>query len=337
MSHHVYIIAEAGVNHNGQVNLAKELIDVAVAAAADAVKFQTFRAETLVCRQTSMAEYQKKNTRSEQSQFEMIKSLELNDDDYRNLYEYCRTKNIDFISTPFDLRSIDFLIDLGVDIIKIPSGEITNLPYLQKIGSSGKKVILSTGMASLGEIEEAVAVLENADASRNDIHLLHCNTEYPTPYEDVNLNAMLTMKHAFPGNSVGYSDHTLGIEVPIAAVALGARIIEKHFTLDKTMSGPDHKASLDPIELKSMVNSIRNIEFAMGSGIKKASPSEMKNIPVARKSIVAETVIKRGELFSEKNIAVKRLGYSGISPMRWHEVIGKKAPKDFYPDEAIEV
>jgi len=331
----VFIIAEAGVNHNGNLEIAKKLIDVAVESGADAVKFQTFKAENLVNFYAEMAEYQKKNLGKVKSQIEMLKELELSFDDFEELKKYCDEKEIIFLSTPFDIESARFLRDLGLDIFKIASGEITNYPLLKEIGSYGKQIILSTGMADLGEIEDALDVLIENGTKEEDITVLHCNTEYPTPFEDVNLRAMLTIKEAFKVN-IGYSDHTPGIEVPVAAVALGAVVIEKHFTLDKELPGPDHKASLEPYELKAMVNAIRNIEKALGNGIKKPSKSEKKNISVARKSIVAKRDIKKGEIFTEENLTVKRPG-TGISPMRWKEIIGKKAPRDFKKDEIIEV
>ena len=329
-----FIIAEAGVNHNGSIELAKKLIDAAVEAGADAVKFQTFKAEKVVSRYAQKAEYQKQTTDETESQLEMIKNLELDAVAHRTLIDYCKKKNIRFLSTPFDLESIDLLNELGLDIFKIPSGEITNLPYLRKIGSLKKETILSTGMADLGEIEDALDVLTGAGTKLKDITVLHCNTEYPTPFEDVDLKAMLTIKAAFPGIQVGYSDHTLGIEVPIAAVAMGATVIEKHFTLDKNMKGPDHRASLEPDELKAMVRAIRNIEKALGNGIKKPSPSELKNKPIARKSIVAARDIRKGELFTEENLTVKRPG-TGITSMRWDEMIGQIAQKDYEKDELI--
>ena len=329
----VFIIAEAGVNHNGSIELAKQLIDKASEAGADAVKFQSFKAEKLVTKTAKKAEYQETTTGTEENQFQMIKKLELDYGKHQELMDYCKTKNIIFLSSPFDLDSIDLLHNLGLEIFKIPSGEIINLPYLRKIGSLKKKVILSTGMSTLSDIEKALEVLRKAGTS--DISILHCNTEYPTPMKDVNLKAMNTIKEAFKV-AVGYSDHTLGIEVPIAAVALGARIIEKHFTLDKTMEGPDHRASLEPDELKEMVTAIRNIEEALGDGVKKLSNSEAKNINIARKSIVANQQIKKGDLFTENNLAVKRPG-TGISPMQWDEVVGKAAIRDFEEDEMIEI
>ena len=328
-----FISAEAGVNHNGSIELARKMIDVAVEAGADAIKFQTFKAEKVVSRYAPKAEYQKKKTMADESQLEMIKKLELDVDAHRELIAYCRQKNIQFLSTPFDLESIDLLNELGLDIFKIPSGEITNLPYLRKIGALKKEIILSTGMADLDEIEDALDVLMEAGTKLQNITVLHCNVEYPTPMQDVNLRAMETIALKF-GVRVGYSDHTLGIEVPVAAVAMGATVIEKHFTLDKNMEGPDHKASLEPDELKTMVRAIRNIEEALGSGIKKPSPSELKNKPIVRKSIVAARDIHKGEAFTEENLTIKRSG-TGISPMRWDEVIGQRARKDYQQDELI--
>ncbi|MDA9550060.1 N-acetylneuraminate synthase [Oceanospirillaceae bacterium] len=329
----VIIIAEAGVNHNGDLDLAFKLVDVAKEAGADIVKFQTSIPELSVSKFAVKANYQKKSTRKDESQLDMIKSISLPFDDIIKLKKYAEDKGISFLCTPFDLISMERLNGLELPISKIPSGEITNLLYLRKVAGYGKPIILSTGMATLGEIEAALNVLENYGTHRDIITVLHCNTEYPTPLIDVNLNAMLTIKNAF-GVEVGYSDHTLGIEVPIAAVALGATIIEKHFTLDRTYSGPDHKASLEPHELKSMVDAVRNIEVAMGDGIKKTSASEQKNKPIARKSIVASSNIKMGDIFSESNLAVKRPG-NGISPMRWDELIGLKSPLDFSEDEMI--
>jgi N,N'-diacetyllegionaminate synthase len=331
----VFIIAEAGVNHNGSLDIAKKMVDAAVEAGADAIKFQTFQAAELVSKFAPKAEYQKKSTQSNESQLEMIKKLELDLPTHQELLNYCRAQGIKFLSTPFDMPSIDLLNDLGLDIFKIPSGEIVTFPYLKKIGGLKKKVILSTGMADLGEIEDALDILIKAGTLKENITVLHCNTEYPSPMSDVNLLAMVTIREAFK-IKVGYSDHTLGIEVPIAAVALGATIIEKHFTLDRTMEGPDHKASLETGELKAVVNAIRNIEAALGDGIKRTSPSEEKNKLIARKSIVAARFIKKGEIFSEENISVKRPG-SGISPVFWDSVIGCRASKDFQEDELIEI
>lgn len=329
------IIAEAGVNHNGSLDLAKELVLAAKRAGADYVKFQTSVPEKLISKVAKMAEYQKTNIGKEESQLEMLRKLVLKLEDFSVLKEYCDQQGIKFMSTPFDLTSIDVLEPLGMDYWKIPSGEITNLPYLRKIAKLHQPVILSTGMSCLGEIEDALRVLTEEGINKEQISLLHCNTEYPTPFEDVNLKAMLTLKECFDVR-VGYSDHTKGIEVPIAAVAMGAEIIEKHFTLDKTLPGPDHVASLEPQELKAMVDSIRNIEKATGSGIKQVSSSEKKNIAIARKSIIAARDIKAGETFTEENLTVKRPG-NGINPMRWDEVIGQVAKRDFVEDELIEL
>lgn len=330
----VFIIAEAGVNHNGSIKLAKELIDAAVDAGVDAVKFQTFKAEKLVSKNAKKAQYQSENMQeSDNSQFNMLKKLELDTDTHYKLISYCNSKNIMFLSTPFDHDSIELLNDLELEIFKIPSGEITNLPYLREIGSLNKQVILSTGMADMGEIEDALDILVEAGTKKENITVLHANTMYPTPMEDVNLNAMVTIGNTF-NVAYGYSDHTLGIEVDVAAVALGASCIEKHFTLDKSMEGPDHKASLDPIELKAMVEAIRNIELALGSSVKKPSKSEMPNKEVVRKSIVASCSIKKGETLTENNLTVKRPS-GGICPMRWDEVIGNIAQKDYIVDELI--
>ena len=329
----VFIIAEAGVNHNGSVELAKRLIDVASKAGVDAVKFQTFKAENLVSKNAQKADYQKETTDKQESQLEMIKKLELDVDTHKVLMQYCHEKNIMFLSTPFDHDSIDMLSELGLEIFKIPSGEITNLPYLRHIGSLNKEVILSTGMADIGEIEDTLDVLAEAGTEKENITVLHANTMYPTPMEDVNLKAMETIGNTFD-ISYGYSDHTLGIEVDIAAVAMGASVIEKHFTLDKTMEGPDHKASLEPNELVSMVKAIRNIELALGSSVKKPSTSEKPNIAIARKSIVAKKAIKIGELLTEDNLAIKRPG-TGINPMLWDIMVGTTAQKDYKEDDLI--
>jgi N,N'-diacetyllegionaminate synthase len=329
------IIAEAGVNHNGRMELARKLVDVAANAGADYVKFQTFKAEKIASRLATKAEYQKKTTGQNENQLAMLKKLELSTADHEALIDYCNKKNINFLSTAFDTDSIDLLKQLGIELGKIPSGEITNLPYLRKMAKSFPQLILSTGMATMKEIEDALNVLLASGASRKNITILHCNTEYPTPFEDVNLLAMHSIGNKFD-LAFGYSDHTSGIEVPIAAVALGATVIEKHFTLDRNMEGPDHKASLEPGELEEMVSSIRNIERAIGSGVKEPSPSEKKNIAIARKSIVAAINITKGEIFTENNLTVKRPG-SGISPMQWDEVIGKKAVRDFEADELIEL
>jgi N,N'-diacetyllegionaminate synthase len=329
------IIAEAGVNHNGDINLAKQLIDAAAAAKVDYVKFQTFIPEKVISKFAVKADYQKQTTEAEESQLDMVRKLQLNKDQHLELISYCKEKNIAFLSTPFDLDSIDLLKELGIKIGKLPSGEITNLPYLIKMARNFDELILSTGMSTLSEIEEAVNVLVRNGKQKSDITVLHCNTEYPTPMKDVNLLALHTIKNKL-GVNVGYSDHTLGIEIPIAAVALGATIIEKHFTLDKTLPGPDHKASLEPDELIGMVKAIRNIERSLGSGIKEPSESEIKNMTIARKSIVASRAIKQGDVFSEDNITVKRPG-NGISPMKWFEIIGQVAPRDFSEDELIEI
>jgi len=329
----VFIIAEAGVNHNGSIVLAYKLIDVAVESGADAVKFQTFKAENVVSKNAQKADYQKQTTDALESQFDMIKKLELDVETHKELIAYCQEKDIMFLSTPFDHESINLLSDLGLKIFKIPSGEITNLPYLRHIGSLGKKVILSTGMSNLGEVGDALNILINAGTSKDNITVLHANTMYPTPMEDVNLNAMLTIQKEF-AVAVGYSDHTLGIEVDIAAVAMGASIIEKHFTLDNAMEGPDHKASLEPEELKAMVSAIRNIEKALGSNEKILSPSEEVNINIVRKSIVASCPIRKGELLSADNITTKRPG-TGLSPMKWDEIVGTIASKAYQSDELI--
>jgi len=329
------IIAEAGVNHNGNLEIAKKMVEAAVEAGADYVKFQTAVPELVISSIAPKAEYQKETTGTAQSQLEMCRAIHLPLCDYDGLAKMCRDVGIGFMSTPFDLVSIDTLAPLGMDYWKIPSGEITNLPYLRKIASKGGKIIMSTGMSVLDEIEAAVKVLSDGGIPRRDIALLHCNTQYPTPTQDVNLRAMEALKTLGCG-AVGYSDHTVGIEIPIAAVAMGAKIIEKHFTLDKTMSGPDHRASIDPSELAAMVKAIRNVEKAMGSPAKQVSDSERPNIVVARKSIVAARDIKAGEIFSPENITVKRPG-NGISPMLWDSVIGKKASRDFEYDNLIEL
>ena len=330
------IIAEAGVNHNGDIAKAKALIDKGAEAGVDYVKFQTFKAEKLVTKQAQRASYQDKNTQNNDSQYEMLKKLELSQALHQELMDYCNQKGVKFLSTGFDSESLVFLAQLGITIAKVPSGEITNLPYLRQVASLFPEVILSTGMATIDEIKDAVKVLIDNGVSKDKIIILHCNTEYPTPMEDVNLKAMLHIQREL-GLPIGYSDHTLGIEVPIAAVALGATVIEKHFTLDKTLPGPDHKASLEPNELKAMVSAIRNIEKAIGgSGLKEVSKSEEKNKPIARKSIVAATDIKKGDIFTPENLTVKRPG-TGISPMQWDEVIGKEAKRDFQEDELIEL
>lgn len=328
---HICIIAEAGVNHNGDYDIAKKMVDAAKEAGADYIKFQTFIPEKLVSRYAAKAEYQKKTTSLNETQLQMLKKFALTDRNFIDLKKYCDEKKMGFLSTPFDLESIDFLENLNIDFWKIPSGEITNLPYLEKIAQTGMKVVMSTGMCDMGEIQAAVSVLEERGC--HEIVLLHCNTQYPTPFKDVNLEAMQSIKKE-TGKEVGYSDHTLGIEVPVAAVAMGAVIIEKHFTLDKSMEGPDQRASLDTNELKRMVLAIRNIEKAMGDGLKKPSDSEIENKKAARKSIVAKRDIKRGEIFSEDNLTTKRPG-NGISPMMWYDVNGRKAVRDFREDELI--
>lgn len=355
--HKTFIIAEAGVNHNGSIEIAKRLIDVAVEAGADAVKFQTFKANKVISKFAEKADYQKQTTGSNESQLEMVRKLELDTEAHYKLREYCIQQNIKFLSTPFDLDSVDFLVNkMKVELIKIPSGEITNAPLLLRIAQSGLPVILSSGMATLAEIEQALGVLafgytkvdakpsrkmfqdalyskEGRTSLQAKVSLLHCTTEYPTPYNDVNLRAIDTMSQAF-GLSVGLSDHTEGIAVPIAAVARGAKIIEKHFTLDKTLPGPDHKASLEPKELKDMVTSIRQVEMALGSPIKTPAPSELKNQDIARKSLVASTNIAAGEIFTVENLTSKRPG-TGISPMYFWDVLGTVADKDYKEDEVI--
>lgn len=332
---HVLIIAEAGVNHNGSLEIAKKLVDAAADAGADIIKFQTFKADRLVSKDAKKAEYQKENIGDgDDSQYNMLKRLELSDDDHQELVDYCKERNIRFWSTAFDFDSIDFLHNLGLKLWKIPSGEITNYPFIKKIASFHEPVIMSTGMCDEQDIRNAVNVLLGNGLTKEQITILHCNTQYPTPFGDVNLKAMQTIKCDF-GTVVGYSDHTKGIEVPIAAVALGAEVIEKHFTLDRNMPGPDHKASLEPKELKAMVSAIRNIEKALGDGVKKVSASERQNISVARKSIVASRDIAKGELLTEENLAVKRPG-TGISPMRWEDIVNKaRASKEFKQDEQI--
>lgn len=334
MKKRILIIAEAGVNHNGDITLAKQLIDAAAEAGADLIKFQTFSADRLVTKHVKKADYQNAATGNTETQHEMLSKLELSPKMHIELISYCDSRSIGFFSTGFDIESLDFLLSLGMSQFKIPSGEINNLPYLRHIGQFGKPVILSTGMSTLGDIEAAIDLLEKAGTPRSLITVLHCTTEYPTPMFEVNLQAMLTIKSAF-GVEVGYSDHSAGIEVSIAAAALGASVIEKHFTLDKNMPGPDHKASLEPNELKTMVMSIRNIEIAMGDGIKRLTPSEIDNKPLARKSLVASKVIKAGDLFTSENVTAKRPG-TGISPMNWDEIIGCEATRDFAVDELIE-
>ena len=331
----VLIIGEAGVNHNGDLNIARKLIDVAVEAGVDMVKFQTFITEEGITGNAEKAKYQLSATDKKETQFEMLKKLELDREAHEELIRHCNHKGIRFLSTAFDHPSIDLLNELNIPLYKVPSGEITNLPYLRHIGRMGKPVILSTGMATLREVEDAINVLRESGTPKGEITVLHCNTSYPTPMEDVNLKGMLTIRDELEVK-VGYSDHTLGIEIPIASVAMGASVIEKHFTLDRGMEGPDHKASLDPCELKAMVNAIRNIENALGDGVKRPSSSEMENKSVARKSIVAARDILEGEIFTKEDLVVKRPG-TGISPMKWDEIIGTIAQRDFSKDEAIEV
>lgn len=329
------VIAEAGVNHNGSLKMAKELIRIAADANADYVKFQTFNSKLVVTESADKADYQIKNTGVKESQLEMISKLELSHRDHHELIGHAKQCGIKFISTAFDLPSVDFLRELDCELFKIPSGEITNLPYLRHVGACGKPIILSTGMSSLGEIENALKILEDSGTDREKITLLHCTSEYPAPLVDVNLRVIKTLQQAF-GLNVGYSDHTEGIEVAIAAVALGATIVEKHFTLDKSLPGPDHKASVEPEELKSLVNALRNINIALGDGRKRVTTSELENIKVARKSLVAATGIKKGEHFTIKNITVKRPGV-GINPMRYEEIVGRLAPRDFDKDDLIEI
>lgn len=329
----VFIIAEAGVNHNGSIEIARKLIDEGARCGVDAVKFQSFKAKNLVTKAAKQAEYQKNNMGKEVSQYEMLKSLELSYEDHIELINYSKEKGVMFLSSPFDLESIDMLDSLGIEIFKVPSGEIENVPYLRKIGKTGKKVILSTGMSNLSDIEFALEILK--ESGTKDITVLHCNTDYPTIMEEVNLKAMNTIEKAF-SVKIGYSDHTKGIEIPIAAVALGAKVIEKHFTLDRNMEGPDHKASLEPNELKMMVDSIRNVETALGNGIKTLTESEKKNIKVARKSIICSSDIKKGDIFTENNLTIKRPG-TGLSPKMWDRIIGKKAQRDYYIDEMVEL
>ena len=335
MSAQTLIIAEAGVNHNGDIELAKKLIDVAVNAGADFVKFQTFNADRLATHAAKKADYQAQTTDRNETQHEMLRRLELTPAMHHELIAYCKMRKMGFFSTGFDIESVDFLASLGQNLFKIPSGEITNLPYLRHIGRLGKPIILSTGMSNMPEIESAIKALEQAGTLRSKITVLHCTTEYPTPMCDVNLRAMQSIQIEL-GVAVGYSDHTLGIEVAVAAVAMGATVIEKHFTLDRTLPGPDHKASLEPTELKTMVSSIRNIELALGVGVKQLAPSEAKNILVARKSIVASKDIQIGERFSAENLTTKRPG-TGISPMRWDEVIGLTANRNYASDELIQI
>ena len=335
MSNKTLIIAEAGVNHNGKLSIAKDLIDIAASCGADYIKFQTFKADDLLTKNAKKASYQKKTTSNQETQYQLLKRLELSEEMHIDLISHCKKRKINFLSTGFDIDSIKMLMKFGQDFIKVPSGEINNLPYLKFIGSLKKPVILSSGMSHMQEIEDALEILEKAGCNKNKIIVLHCNTEYPTPKRDVNLKAMLSIKEKF-GVKVGYSDHTSGIEIPIAAVALGATIIEKHFTIDRTFEGPDHKASLEPHELLEMIKSIRNIENALGDGVKKPSSSENKNIAIVRKSIVASKNIKKGEFFTNENLTTKRPG-TGISPMMWDKLIGKKSKKNFKKDQQIKL
>lgn len=328
------IIAEAGVNHNGDMNVAKKLIDIAAQAGADLVKFQTFSADRLVTDVADKADYQKIATNDTESQKEMLRNLELTESMHFELIAHCKSQNIGFISTGFDIESVNLLVGLGQELFKIPSGEITNLPYLRHIGKLNKTVILSTGMSNMDEIEAAINALQKSGTHRSKITVLQCTTAYPAPMHDVNLRAMQSIQEKFKV-AVGYSDHTLGIEVPIAAVAIGAKVIEKHFTLDRSLSGPDHKASLEPAELRAMIDAIRNIEKALGDGIKRVMPSEVANLPSARKSIVASCAIKRGAMFTENNLTSKRPG-TGISPMNWNQLIGRIASRDYLEDELVD-
>lgn len=328
------IIAEAGVNHNGNLDMAKKLIDIAAYAGADIVKFQTFNADRLVTHDAAKADYQLFTQNSSESQHEMLRLLELTESMHRELVSHCTSQNIKFLSTGFDIESVNLLVGLGQECFKIPSGEITNLPYLRHIGKIAKDVILSTGMSNMDEIESAMQILEESGTKRSSITVLHCTTAYPAPMSDVNLNAMQSIRSRLKV-AVGYSDHTLGIEIPIAAVALGATIIEKHFTADRSLPGPDHKASLEPAELKAMIDAIRNIERALGDGVKRLMPSEFSNLPIARKSIVASAPIKKGDIFTEHNLTTKRPG-TGISPMEWSRLLGSKANRDFLADELID-
>lgn len=335
MKNHTIIIAEAGVNHNGSMDMARQLVDIAVEAGADYVKFQTFKADKIASKFAAKAAYQQQTTDAGESQLQMLRKLELTEADHLELIAYCGQRNIQFLSTPFDVDSIDLLRQLGIQLGKIPSGEITNLPYLRKMAVNFSRLVLSTGMADMREIGAALDVITAEGFDKEKITVLHCNTEYPTPFEDVNLRAMESIAREF-NVQVGYSDHTAGIEVPVAAVALGAVLIEKHFTIDRGMEGPDHKASLEPRELKQMIQSIRNIEKALGVAEKQPSPSETKNKSIARKSIVAACRIRKGEKFTEENLTVKRPG-TGISPMRWNELMGKAAARDFNEDELIDL
>ena len=334
MPNRTLIIAEAGVNHNGDIKIAKQLIDVAADCGADYVKFQTFSADRIVTKSADKAEYQKQSSDSSESQFEMLKRLELSVEMHLELIEHCKHKSIKFLSTGFDIQSVDLLVGLGLNLVKIPSGEITNLPLLRHIGSLDLPVILSSGMSTMKEIGDALLILEQTGLPRAQITVLHCTTEYPTPMDEVNLRAMNSIRNTL-GVAVGYSDHTLGIEVSVAAVALGASVIEKHFTIDRSLPGPDHKASSEPVELVAMVKAIRNIEVALGSDVKEPTMSEIKNAHIARKSILASQKIEKGEILSTVNLVVKRPG-NGVSPMLWDRLIGQVATRTYLPDEMIE-
>jgi N,N'-diacetyllegionaminate synthase len=329
------IIAEAGVNHNGDIKLAKKLIDIAADAGADLIKFQTFNTDRLVTQSAQKANYQILATDKKETQHSMLRKLELTEAAHHELITHCASRRIGFFSTGFDIESINMLVGLGQKFFKIPSGEITNLPYLRHIGQFGGTVIISTGMSNMDEIAAAISLLEGSGTARTKITVLHCTTAYPVPMQEVNLRAMQNIQSVF-NVSVGYSDHTIGIEIPIAAVALGATVIEKHFTIDRSLPGPDHKASLEPAELMSMIDAIRNIEMAVGDGIKRLMPSETENLNVVRKSIVARNIIRRGQVICSEDLATKRPG-NGMSPMRWEEVIGTVAKRDFFPDELIEL
>ena len=331
----VFIIAEAGVNHNGDESLALRLIDAAADAGADAVKFQAFSSKSLVTAEAPLAAYQKASMPIAESQLLMLKTLELSPEIFVRLALHAKDRGIVFFATAFDLESVAMLRSMEIPIWKVPSGEITNFPYLQLVGASGKPIVLSTGMTHLAEVEAALGILEDAGTERENICILHCTTEYPAPWREVNLRAMITMRTAFGTGAVGYSDHTIGLTVPVAAVALGARVLEKHFTTDRKLNGPDHKASLEPLELAEMVTAVRHVELALGDGIKRPTTSELGNMRVARKSIVAATAIKRGDIYSERNLAVKRPG-TGINPMHWPLILGRTAARDFRPDELIE-
>lgn len=334
MSERCIVIAEAGVNHNGSLDLAHRLVDVAAQAGADFVKFQTFRTEALVTREAPKADYQKRTTGHTETQFEMLKRLELDENAFRELAVYAKSKGIGFLSTPFDIESARFLTTLGVSAFKVSSGDLTNIPFLRELAGMGLPIILSSGMATLAELEEAVEACERAGVPIDKLTLLHCTTEYPAPAEEINLRAMLTIAAAFPGATFGYSDHTEGIEIPIAAAAMGAQVVEKHFTLDRTMEGPDHKASLEPAELTAMVRAIRRVGVALGDGRKRPTASELPNRQIARKSLVAARPIAKGETFTAQNLSVRRPG-NGISPARWDSVIGQPAARDYAQDELI--